>query len=155
MTARDLLYANETRSQVRDAYERVTSTRGLVAQRLYSSEELSQVPALAAAFSFGVGNHVDDAGIRPGDRVLDLGCGAGIDAILAARRAGGSGRVYALDFLPEMLRRTARAAADAGLDNVAPIEAEMECIPLTAGAVDRIISNGAVKPLAAQGARLR
>lgn len=144
MTRRDLLYSNETRNQVRDAYQGVTSTRGLVAERLYTSEELAQVPAPAAEFSFGVGNHVDDARIRLGDSVLDLGCGAGIDAILAARRTGAAGKVYALDFLPEMLARTVDAATEAGLGNVVPLEAEMECIPLTSGAVDRIISNGAV-----------
>lgn len=144
MTDRDLLYSNETRSQVREAYHGVASTRGMVAERLYTAEELARVPAPAAEFSFGVGNHVEDARILSGDSVLDLGCGAGVDAVLAAGRVGTAGRVFALDFLPEMLARTADAAGQAGLRNVVPLEAEMECIPLTSGAVDRIISNGAV-----------
>ena len=64
--------------------------------------------------------------------MLDLGCG-GIDTILAARRAGGSGRVIGLDFVPAMLERTAQAAAEAGLENVETLHGEMESIPLDDG----------------------
>jgi len=76
--------------------------------------------------------------------VLDLGCGAGIDTILAARRTGAGGRVIALDFLPEMLTRTAAAAAAAGLDNVEPLEGDIEAIPLPDASIDHVISNGVI-----------
>lgn len=141
---KDLFYSNEIRDQVRDAYQDVASTRGLVAEQLYSPEQLAVVPSIAAEYSFAVGNHLEHAHIEPDETVLDLGCGAGMDAILAALRTGPGGHVYALDLLPEMLARTAAAAAEAGVDNVEPLEAEMEAIPLPDSSVDRIISNGAI-----------
>jgi ubiquinone/menaquinone biosynthesis C-methylase UbiE len=85
--------------------------------------------------------------------VLDVGCGAGIDSILAARRTGPTGRVLALDFLPEMLERTEAAAAQAGLDNVEPVEGDMEAIPLPDATVDHVISNGVIN-LAPRKARV-
>lgn len=143
-TRRDLLYSNETREQVRAAYQGVASTRGAVAERLYSAEELAQVPAEAADLSLGVGNHLPHADLAAGDVVLDLGCGSGVDAVLAARRVGPTGTVYALDFLPEMLERTQRAADAAGLGHIRTLEAEMESIPLPDASVDHVISNGAI-----------
>jgi arsenite methyltransferase len=76
------------------------------------------------------------------DGFLDLGCGAGIDTILAARRVGPRGRVLALDFLPEMLELTRAASAEAGLENVETVEAAMEDIPLADDSVDVVVSNG-------------
>ena len=73
------------------------------------------MPRSAIQRALGVANHLRFADIRPGETILDLGCGGGIDTILAARRTGASGRVIALDFLPEMLERTAAAAGEAGL----------------------------------------
>ena len=75
-------------------------------------------------------NHLRYADIRPGDTMLDLGCGGGIDTILAAQRTGPNGRVIALDFLPEMLTARQMRAAEAGLSNVEPLEGELEAIPL-------------------------
>src|SRR6185369_13467325 len=89
----------------------------------------------------------------PGAAVLDLGCGSGIDTILAAHQTGPTGRVIALDFLPEMLERTAKAAREAGLDNVEPLDGEMEAIPLPDASVDLIISNGVIN-LSARKARV-
>jgi arsenite methyltransferase len=138
----DLLYSAEIRQLVRDAYQGIDAGSGAVAESLYSPEELAGVPRSATDRALGVANHLRHAQLRPGEVVLDLGCGAGIDSVLAARRVGPTGRVVALDFLPEMLERTAEAAAEAELRNIEPIEGEMEAIPLPPDSVDVIISNG-------------
>jgi ubiquinone/menaquinone biosynthesis C-methylase UbiE len=142
--SRDLLHQDEIRAGVREAYGSLDEPSRAVADKIYSPEELEGVPALALDHALGVANHLRHARIRPGDTVLDLGCGSGIDSILAARRTGPAGRVLALDFLPEMLERTASAAADAGLENVETIEGEMEAIPVADGTVDVVISNGVI-----------
>jgi ubiquinone/menaquinone biosynthesis C-methylase UbiE len=138
----ELLHSGEIKQLVRDAYRGIDSGSGAVAQSLYSPDELVGVPRSATDRALGVANHLRHAELHPGDVVLDVGCGAGIDSILAARRVGPTGRVVALDFLPEMLQRTAAAAAEAGLHNVQTLEGEMETIPLPDQSVDVIISNG-------------
>lgn len=151
--SRDLMHSAEVRALVRDAYRHVPPTTGEVAEKLYSSRELEAVPRSAVDRALGVANHLRHTDIEPGSVVLDLGCGGGIDTILAARRTGPAGRVLALDFLPEMLERTASAAAEAGLDNVEPVDGELEAIPLPDDSVDVIISNGVVN-LSARKARV-
>jgi arsenite methyltransferase len=142
--SRDLMHSDEVKAVVRQAYGGIDSSSEAVACKLYSAEELAAVPRSAVEGALGVGNHLRFAEIEAGETVLDLGCGAGIDSILAARRTGPGGRVIALDFLPEMLERTAAAADEAGLENVEPLEAEMEAIPLPDGSVDHIVSNGVI-----------
>jgi arsenite methyltransferase len=142
--SRDLMYANEVRALVRDAYRHVPATTAAVARKLYSPEELETVPREAIDRALGVANHLRYIEITPGETVLDLGCGGGIDSILAARRTGPTGQVVALDFLPEMLDRTRSAAKAAGLENVETLEAEMEAIPLPDDSVDVVISNGVI-----------
>ena len=142
--SRDLLRQDEVRALVRDAYAAVDGRSRAVAEKLYSPDELALVPDAAADRALGVGNPFRHARIRPGDTVLDLGCGGGIDSILAACRTGPTGRVLALDFLPEMLERTAAAAREAGLENVESVEGEMEAIPLPDASVDYVVSNGVV-----------
>jgi arsenite methyltransferase len=139
---RDLMHSDEVKELVRAAYESIDSSTAAVAFKLYDADELARVPRSAIDRALGVANHLRHASIEPGETILDLGCGAGIDTILAARRTGPSGRVVGLDFLPEMLQRTARAAAEAGLANVEVLEGEMEAIPLPDGSVDHIVSNG-------------
>lgn len=151
--SRDLLHSADTKEVVRSAYAAVDSSSEAVARKLYSQEELASVPPGAVAGALGVANHLRHATIAPGDSVLDLGCGAGIDSILAARQTGPEGRVLALDFLPEMLERTAAAAAEAGLDNVEPLEGDIEAIPLPDASVDHVISNGVIN-LAPRKARV-
>jgi ubiquinone/menaquinone biosynthesis C-methylase UbiE len=141
---RDLMHGAEVRQLVRDAYRNVPPTTAAVADKLYSAEELALVPESARQRALGVANHLRFAAIRPGETILDVGCGGGIDSILAARRTGPSGRVFALDFLPEMLERTRRATQEAGLDNVQTLPGEMEAIPLPDAGVDLVISNGVV-----------
>jgi ubiquinone/menaquinone biosynthesis C-methylase UbiE len=150
---RDLMHSAETKALVRSAYAAVDGSSEAVARRLYSAEELHQVPRSAVEGALGVANHLRHALIDPGETVLDLGCGAGIDAILAAQRTGPAGRVLALDFLPEMLERTAAAAAEAGLGNVEPLESDMEAIALPDASVDHVISNGVIN-LAPRKARV-
>jgi SAM-dependent methyltransferase len=124
-----------------------------VARKLYSAEKLAKVPPSAVQRALGVANPVRLAEIRPGETVLDIGCDGGIDTILAARRVGPAGRVIALDFLPEMLERTASAASEAGLANVQTLDGEMEANPRPDASVDVIISNGVIN-LSARKARV-
>jgi arsenite methyltransferase len=140
----DLLHSQEIKDLVHDAYRTAPDPAGALARKLYSPEELAQVPSLAADGSLGVANPLRDADIEPGETILDLGCGTGIDTILAARRAGPTGRVIALDFLPSMLERTAAAAAEASLENVETLAGEMEAIPLPDDTVDHVISNAVI-----------
>jgi arsenite methyltransferase len=141
---RDLMRSHEIKAIVRRAYGSVERGTTAVAQRFYDPADLAQVPASASERALGVANHLRFADITPGETILDVGCGAGIDTILAARRTGPTGRVLALDFLPEMLERTAAAAAEAGLDNVETLEGEMEAMPLADESVDHVISNGVI-----------
>ena len=141
---RDLMYAAEVKSLVREAYRDVPPVTAAVAHKFYRAEDLAEVPQVAIDRALGVADHLRYAEIMPGDTVLDLGCGGGIDTIIAARRTGPTGRVIALDFLPEMLARTTSAARAAGLGNVEPLEAEMEAIPLPDDSVDLVISNGVI-----------
>jgi arsenite methyltransferase len=142
--SRDLMHTDELKAVVRDAYAAIDASTEAVACKLYSPEELAQVPRSAIEGALGVGNHLRFAEIEEGETILDLGCGPGIDSVLAARRAGPTGRVLALDFLPEMLEKTSAAAAEAGLDTIETVEAEMEAIPLADGSVDHVVSNGVI-----------
>ncbi len=141
---RDLLHSQEIKALVRDAYSAADDPFGKVARKLYRPQELARVPQLAADGALGVANPLRQADIEPGETILDLGCGTGTDTILAARRVGPNGRVIALDFLPSMLERTAAAAAEAGLENIDTLHAEIEAIPLPDNSVDTIISNAVV-----------
>jgi arsenite methyltransferase len=141
----DMLHTEDRKTIVREAYQAVTSTGGAVACKLYGDSQLSLVPASARDMALGVANHMAFADIRPGDHVLDIGCGGGIDTVLAASSAAPDGVVHALDFLPEMLARTQRAAAEAGLSEVVrTVEGEMESLPLPDASVDVIVSNGVI-----------
>jgi arsenite methyltransferase len=141
---RDLLNSADVKQLVRDAYRDVPATTAVVAHHLYTEDELAGVPDSAVNRALGVANHLRFADIRPGETVLDLGCGGGIDTIIAAQRTGPSGTVLGLDFLPEMLDRTRTAAAEAGVANVVTLEGEMEAIPRGDDSVDLIISNGVI-----------
>jgi arsenite methyltransferase len=150
---RDLMHSAEVKELVRNAYRNVPPTTAAVAHKLYSTEELASVPQGAIQRALGVANHMRFADIRPGETILDVGCGGGIDTILAARRTGPTGKVIALDFLPEMLDRTASVAAEAGLTNIELLEGEMESIPYPDDAIDVVISNGVIN-LSARKARV-
>ena len=141
---KDLLHSDEVKDLVRRAYRSIDGDTSAVAYALYDAGQLEGVPNEALERALGVGNHLRFASLSSGDVVLDVGCGDGIDTILATRRVGPTGRVIALDFLPEMLEHTAAAARAAGLDNVDVLEGEMEAIPLPDDSVDHVVSNGAI-----------
>ncbi len=138
------MHSKELKDLVRDAYCAIEGDTSLVARTLYEPADLVGVPEVALRRSLGVNNHLRFADIMAGETILDLGCGGGIDAVIAARRIGPTGRVIGLDFLPEMLVRTEAAAAAAGLHNIETLEGEMEAIPLPDNSVDHIISNGVI-----------
>lgn len=106
----------------------------------YAAETLQGVGE-AAGQSFGCGNPVEAARLRPGERVLDLGCGAGLDLILAARSVGERGLVYGLDMTPRMLARARKNLDRLGLRNVVLLKGCIEELPLYDGGADVLISN--------------
>lgn len=107
----------------------------------YPAEDLRSVPVDAVMASLGCGNPFARADLRPGEVVLDLGSGAGMDALVAARRVGADGHVFGLDMSDEMMALAQRNAADAKVSNVAFIKGDMESVPLPRESVDVIISN--------------
>jgi SAM-dependent methyltransferase len=108
---------------------------------LYRSAETDDLPEAAVLASLGCGNPLAVADLRPGERVLDLGSGGGIDVLLSAKRVGPAGFAYGLDMTEEMLDLARANAAHAGATNVEFIEGHIESIPLPDGAVDVVISN--------------
>ena len=107
----------------------------------YSAEELASLPAEAAVNSFGCGNPTAFAGVRDGEVVVDLGSGAGIDLLLAARKVGPSGRVIGIDMTDEMIAKARQAIVSAGVQNVEVRKGLIEELPVEAGSVDLVISN--------------
>jgi ubiquinone/menaquinone biosynthesis C-methylase UbiE len=138
------MFQEEIKEAVRRAYSTISAGGGeAVARRFYSEEELAEVPADAVGWALSVGNPVRYAFLRPGERVLDVGSGGGIDTILAARRVGPNGRSIGLDILEEMCERGRRHAAQARVEGWTEfVHGEMEDIPLPDGSVDVVISNG-------------
>jgi arsenite methyltransferase len=114
---------------------------GAFGAALYSAEELAQAPADAVAVSYGCGNPTALASLQPGEVVLDLGSGGGIDCFLAARKVGPQGYVYGVDMTDEMLSLARRNAAKVGATNVEFRKGEIEALPLPDKTVDVIISN--------------
>jgi arsenite methyltransferase len=108
---------------------------------LYSEHEKEALPAEAVAASLGCGNPTALATLQPGETVLDLGSGGGIDVLLSARRVGPTGKVYGLDMTDEMLALARENQRKAGATNVEFLKGEIEAIPLPDRSVDVIISN--------------
>ena len=108
---------------------------------LYSAAEQSELPPEALAASLGCGNPLAVAELRPGERVLDLGSGGGIDVLLSARRVGETGFAYGVDMTDEMLALARANAAKAGATNVAFLRGTIEDVPLPEGSVNVVISN--------------
>jgi SAM-dependent methyltransferase len=108
---------------------------------LYSELDRASLPDAAVLASLGCGNPTAVAELKPGEIVLDLGSGGGIDVLLSAKRVGRSGFAFGLDMTDEMLELARRNAAEAGATNVEFRKGRMEAIPLEEGSVDVVISN--------------
>jgi arsenite methyltransferase len=146
MTTEDLLFQDEIKNVVRSVYKEIPTGGGEdVATKLYSDEELDEVPAGSVVWALGVGNPVRHAGLTSGETVVDLGSGGGIDSILAARRVGPTGRVIGVDLLDEMVERASDNARPAGVAGWTEfVRGEMEDLPLPDSSVDVVISNGVI-----------
>ncbi len=131
---RQAALAGAERAVVTESDERWGSSR-------YDEETLAEAGDDAAGLSMGCGNPFAVADLRPGETVLDLGSGGGIDVIVSARRVAPSGKAYGVDFLPEMLDVARANAAAAGVTNVEFLEGMIEDLPLPDGSVDVVISN--------------
>jgi SAM-dependent methyltransferase len=112
-----------------------------VSSNLYAAEDASVIPAEAVLASLGCGNPTALASLGPGEVVLDLGSGGGIDVLLSARRVGPTGKAYGLDMTDEMLALAEENRRKSGLTNVEFLRGEIEHIPLPDDSVDVIISN--------------
>ncbi len=112
-------------------------------QGLYGEAELAQVPEAARNLSRGCGNPTGFADLQPGETVVDLGCGGGIDVVLAAQKVGSQGRVVGIDFADQMIERAKGAVAEAGLqDRSIELQvADMEETELPGSFADVVISN--------------
>jgi SAM-dependent methyltransferase len=112
-----------------------------ITSNLYSDAQTDGLPANAVAASLGCGNPTALVALEPGQTVLDLGSGGGIDALLSAKRVGPSGKVYGLDMTDEMLALARENLRDSGATNVEFLKGTIEAIPLPTNSVDVIISN--------------
>jgi SAM-dependent methyltransferase len=140
------------RSAIREEYEIVAldpgrgfhfhTGRTLAAIVGYEDEWLEGIPETAIESFAGTGNPFSLGPLRPGEQVVDVGSGGGIDSLIAARKVGPNGRVIGIDMTPAMLDRARHAAAQAGLENVEFREGLMEDLPIEDGWADLVISNG-------------
>jgi arsenite methyltransferase len=126
-----------------------------ITSNLYSDAETSALPADAVTASLGCGNPTALAALEPGQTVLDLGSGGGIDVLLSARRVGPTGKVYGLDMTDEMLALARENQRKAGVTNVEFLKGTIERIPLPDRSVDVVISNCVINLASDKDAVLR
>jgi len=112
-----------------------------ITSNLYDAEQTGQLPETAVLASLGCGNPTALAELKPGETVLDLGSGGGIDVLLSAKRVGPTGKAYGLDMTDEMLALANENKRKAGVENVEFLKGEIENIPLPDNSVDVVISN--------------
>jgi arsenite methyltransferase len=112
-----------------------------ITSNLYDAQQAGQIPEQALLASLGCGNPTALAELKPGEIVLDLGSGGGIDVLLSAKRVGPTGKAYGLDMTDEMLALANENKRKAGVDNVEFLKGEIEHLPLPDNSVDIVISN--------------
>lgn len=108
----------------------------------YAPEIIKTLPEPLAASYCGVGNPFTLGPVHPGEAILDIGCGAGVDSIIAAKMVGPEGKVTGIDLVPEMLAKARENAQITGVDNVTFMEASAEQLPFPDSSFDVVISNG-------------
>jgi arsenite methyltransferase len=135
-------YTDVSREQQRDYI--FPTGRSWAREIGYPEPELSRVPDATVESFAGVANLWALGRVEPGAVVLDLGCGAGTDLLIAAQMAGPEGRAIGVDMTPAMLERAAASARELGLTNVAVHESLIESLPLDEASVDVVISNGVI-----------
>jgi len=126
-----------------------------ITSKLYEESEVAGIPKNAVTASLGCGNPTALADLHPGETVLDLGSGGGIDVLLSARRVGPGGKAYGLDMTHEMLALAEENKRKSGLSNVEFLKGEIENIPLPDNSVDVIISNCVINLSADKGKVLK
>jgi len=142
------------KSEIKKTYARVSTTpeedfifptgRAWAEDLGYPEEELAEVPDSAVESFAGVANPFSLGRLEAGERVLDLGSGAGTDSLVAARMVGAGGGVTGIDMTPEMLDKARRSADEMGADNVEFVEGEAENLPFPDASFDVVISNGVI-----------
>ncbi|HXR38681.1 MAG TPA: arsenite methyltransferase [Terracidiphilus sp.] len=146
--------------QVRDSGSGACCDPGLsccdpITTNLYDEAQKSGLPASAVLASLGCGNPTALIELKPGETVLDLGSGGGIDVLLSARRVGPTGKAYGLDMTDDMLALARENQRQAGVENVEFLKGEIENIPLPDASVDVVISNCVINLSADKGRVLR
>jgi SAM-dependent methyltransferase len=155
----------ELRQAIRDEYAAVASDpdqgfhfhtgRPLARVLGYDEAWIESIPDGALASFAGTGNPFRVGALLPGEHVVDVGCGAGLDAMIAARMVGAEGRVVGVDMTPAMLAKARTSAAEAGIANLTVREGYAETLPVPDGWADVVISNGVLNLVPDKAASLR
>lgn len=146
--------ADTLRCQISDKYTEVAKTpkkgfhfhtgRPLALMLGYAEDVIDSLPAGTVESFAGTGNPFSKGALRPGETVLDIGCGAGFDSFIAARQVGQTGRVISIDMTTAMLSKAAAGALEARISNIEFREGFAESLPVPNGSIDVVISNGVV-----------
>jgi SAM-dependent methyltransferase len=146
------LNLNELRVAIQEEYQEVAQSpekgfhfhtgRPLTYLLGYKEEWLAGIPESSIESFAGTGNPFSLGELQPGEQVVDVGCGAGIDTLIAAKMVGSKGRVIGVDMTPAMLNKARHAAAESGCENVQFRQGYGEALPVPDGWADVIISNG-------------
>ncbi len=153
------------RTAIQEEYQAVALTPGqgfhfhtgrpLIRILGYRDVWLEGIPETSIESFAGTGNPFSIGEIRPGEQVVDVGCGAGIDSLIAARMVGPTGRVIGVDMTPAMLAKARRSAAEAQLTNIDFVEGFAESLPVPDGWADIVISNGVLNLMPDKPAALK